>query len=117
MRLEGFIEKGWGSEFIWVTNDLYCGKFLKFNEGSQFSMHFHAKKHESWYILEGEFKINWIDTLIAKTHQHTLREGDTWVIEPLTPHQVICVKAGTIIEISTADSVEDNYRVIPGDSQ
>lgn len=117
MRLEGFVEKGWGSEFIWVTNDLYCGKFLKFNQGNQFSMHFHAKKHESWYILDGEFKIRWIDTLIAKTHEHVLCEGDTWVIEPLVPHQVICLKSGTIIEISTADSVEDNYRVIPGDSQ
>jgi hypothetical protein len=36
---------------------------------------------------------------------------------PLHPHQVICIEAGTILEVSTADSVEDNYRVLPGDSQ
>ena len=44
MRLEGFVEKGWGHELIWATNDKYCGKFLKFNEGAEFSMHFHKDK-------------------------------------------------------------------------
>jgi len=33
------------------------------------------------------------------------------------PHQVFCIDAGTIIEVSTPDSVEDNYRVGRGDSQ
>ena len=32
MRLEGFVEKGWGHELIWATNDKYCGKLLKFNK-------------------------------------------------------------------------------------
>ena len=40
-----------------------------------------------------------------------------WRNRPLQPHQVICLEAGTIIEVSTPDSVEDNYRVMPGDSQ
>ena len=46
-----------------------------------------------------------------------LEIGDTWRNKPLEPHQLICVREGTIIEVSTADSVEDNYRVCPGDSQ
>jgi hypothetical protein len=33
------------------------------------------------------------------------------------PHRLTCLEQGTIIEVSTADSVEDNYRVLPGDSQ
>jgi len=37
--------------------------------------------------------------------------------DPLVPHRVTCLEAGTILEISTPDSVEDNYRVMPGDSQ
>jgi hypothetical protein len=40
-----------------------------------------------------------------------------WRNEPLEPHQLICLEEGTIIEVSTPDSVEDNYRVMPGDSQ
>ena len=44
--------------------------------------------------------------------------GDTWRNKPLVPHQLIAeVDNSKIIEVSTTDSVEDNYRVEPGDSQ
>ena len=73
MRLEGFVEKGWGSELIWVTNDQYCSKFLRFNSGSQFSMHFHRDKKESWYVLDGLFEVTWIETKDASVHTKSLR--------------------------------------------
>lgn len=117
MRLEGFVEKGWGHELIWATNDKYCGKFLKFNEGAEFSMHFHKDKDETWYVIDGEFIVQWIDTKTAELNEQKLSAGDTWRNEPLLPHKVICQKEGTLIEVSTADSVEDNYRVMKGDSQ
>jgi mannose-6-phosphate isomerase-like protein (cupin superfamily) len=117
MRLEGFVKKGWGSELIWATNEKYCGKFLRFNKGSRFSMHFHREKDETWYVLDGKFKVIYIDTVDASTHEKDLEQGDTWRNEPLVPHQIICEEEGTIIEVSTPDSVEDNYRVGKGDSQ
>jgi mannose-6-phosphate isomerase-like protein (cupin superfamily) len=117
MRLEGFVEKGWGSELIWATNDKYCGKLLKFNAGAKFSMHFHAEKDETWYVLEGKFVVRGINTKDASIFEEKLNAGDTWRNYPLEPHQIICLEAGTIIEVSTPDSVEDNYRVGKGDSQ
>ena len=117
MRLEGFVEKGWGHEFIFATNDKYCGKLLKFNTGAKFSMHFHAHKDETWYVLNGKFEVKYIQTKDASMRNAILNEGDVWRNEPLEPHQVICLEEGTIIEVSTPDSVEDNYRVLPGDSQ
>ena len=117
MRLEGFVEKGWGSELIWATNDKYCGKLLKFNEGAKFSMHFHAIKDETWYVLSGKFEVKYIQTKDASMRNEILNQGDVWRNEPLEPHQLICLEEGTIIEVSTPDSVEDNYRVLPGDSQ
>lgn len=30
---KGLVPKGWGSEYIWATNDRYCGKFLNFETG------------------------------------------------------------------------------------
>ena len=117
MRLEGFVEKGWGSEFIFATNDKYCGKLLHFNKASKFSMHFHAQKDETWYVLSGSFEVRWIDTADASEKLVQLQQGDTWHNKPLLPHQLICIEEGTIIEVSTPDSVEDNYRVQPGDSQ
>lgn len=117
MRQEGFVNKGWGHELIFATNDLYCGKLLKFNENAKFSMHFHAKKDETWYVLSGRFIVKWIDTTDASEYQQELNEGDVWRNKPLVPHQVICIKEGMLIEVSTPDSVEDNYRVAKGDSQ
>lgn len=80
-------------------------------------MHFHAEKDETWYVLSGKFEIRYINTLNAEMKTLTLNVGDTWRNEPLEPHQLICLQEGTIIEVSTPDSVEDNYRVQPGDSQ
>lgn len=117
MRLEGSVQKGWGSELIWATNDKYCGKLLRFNTGAKFSMHFHAVKDETWYVLDGLFFVKWIDTTTATEHIVYLKPGDTWHNPPHKPHQLVCQESGTIIEVSTPDSVEDNYRVGKGDSQ
>jgi mannose-6-phosphate isomerase-like protein (cupin superfamily) len=116
-RLEGFVEKGWGSEDIWATNDKYCGKFMNFKSGAKFSMHFHSEKDETWYVLSGKFIVKYIDTSDASQHEYELNVGDVWHNPPLLPHQIICIEQGTVIEVSTPDSVEDNYRVLPGDSQ
>lgn len=117
MRLEGKVEKGWGHEEIWCTNDKYCGKFMHFDKGAKFSMHFHAIKDETWYVMNGEFEVRWIDTKNANYKTKRLSQGDVWHNPPLMPHQLICYEEGTIMEVSTPDSVEDNYRVMPGDSQ
>jgi len=117
MRLDGYVEKGWGNELIWATNDKYCGKFLIFNKDAQFSMHFHREKDETWYVTDGKFLVEWIDTSDASLNSKELNIGDTWHNPPLMPHRLICIEEGTIVEVSTADSVEDNYRVMKGDSQ
>ena len=117
MRLKGTVDKGRGSELIWATNDKYCGKLMTFKKGSKFSMHFHAVKDETWLVQSGKFKVITIDTKNASKHEQILWVGDRWHNPPLLPHQLICLEAGVIVEVSTADSVEDNYRVEPGDSQ
>jgi quercetin dioxygenase-like cupin family protein len=116
-RLSGYVEKGWGHENIWATNNKYCGKLMKFNSGAKFSMHFHATKDETWYILDGKFEIEYIDTTNAFIHKEILVAGNVWHNPPLLPHRLTCIEEGTVIEVSTPDSIEDNYRVLPGDSQ
>jgi mannose-6-phosphate isomerase-like protein (cupin superfamily) len=117
MRLKGFVEKGWGNETIFATNDKYCGKLLTFKENAKFSMHFHSEKDETWYVLSGAFVVEWIDTKDASRHEKILNVGDVWHNPPLVPHRLTCHAEGTIIEVSTPDSIQDNYRVLPGDSQ
>jgi mannose-6-phosphate isomerase-like protein (cupin superfamily) len=117
MRLQGTVEKGWGSELIWVSNEHYCSKFLNFNSGARFSLHFHAGKTETWYVLSGKFEIETIDTTSAESHSKIIGPGGVHHNAVLVPHRITCIEAGTIIEVSTPDSVEDNYRVAKGDSQ
>lgn len=118
-RLSGVVKKGWGYELIWATNDKYCGKIMVFEKvGAKFSMHFHREKDETWFVNSGKFKVRWIDCTNATLYEKELKEGDTWHNPPLQPHQLIAlVENSSITEVSTPDSVEDNYRITPGDSQ
>jgi mannose-6-phosphate isomerase-like protein (cupin superfamily) len=116
-RLQGFVEKGWGHEFIFASNDLYCGKILKFNKDARFSMHFHKDKDETWFVLTGAFEVRFLNTKDATVSSTIIKSGDVWHNPPLFPHQVICLEEGSLVEVSTPDSVEDNYRVGKGDSQ
>jgi uncharacterized RmlC-like cupin family protein len=118
-RHSGKVDKGWGYELIWATNDQYCGKIMVFDRvGAKFSMHFHKEKDESWFVNAGSFKLRYIDTSTALVMERVLNSGDTWRNPPLMPHQLEALDANSsITEVSTPDSVEDNYRIIPGDSQ
>lgn len=111
-------DKAWGYE-LWINNtDGYCGKLLYFNNNSQFSMHFHMKKHETWYCHQGEFELRWIDTKTAEIHQEIFKSGDIKEIPQGMPHQLKCISdSGLIFEVSDKHYEEDSYRVFPGDSQ
>ena len=118
-RLQGKVDKGWGYEIIWASNDKYCGKMMIFEKpGAKFSMHFHREKDETWFVNAGQFMLRYIDTKTAILHEKLLKQGDVWHNPPLQPHQLEALQPNSMIfEVSTPDSVEDNYRIMPGDSQ
>lgn len=117
--MSSVVEKGWGRETIFASTASYCGKFLEFDRaGSKFSMHFHQIKDETWCVLSGSFKLTIINTSNATTETLVLAKGDCWRNMPLVPHQLEALEDNSVIvEVSSADSVEDNFRVFPGDSQ
>tara|TARA_B100001939_G_scaffold46947_1_gene36439 strand:+ start:2341 stop:2715 length:375 start_codon:yes stop_codon:yes gene_type:complete len=107
------VDKVWGYE-LWVyNNEEYCGKLLVFDEAySKFSMHYHIIKKESWYIQEGQFKFDWIDTETATLHTNVLDVGDSVTIERGQPHQLTALKPNSIVfEVSTEHFDEDSYRI------
>ena len=118
-RLSGAVQKGWGYELIQATTNDYCGKIMFFNKaGNKTSMHFHKEKDESWFVNSGQFKVRYIDTKDSMLYEKDLNEGDVWHNPPLMPHQLVAMAdESSITEVSTADSVEDNFRIGPGDSQ
>ncbi len=109
------IPKGWGHELILVNNEKYCGKILYFKEGCKFSMHYHLKKQETWYVQKGEFLFTWIDTQIGSKYTQALRSGEVVTIPTGMPHQLHAVEEGEIIEISTQHFDSDSYRIYKGD--
>lgn len=111
------VPKGWGHEVIIVNNEKYCGKILHFKTGGKFSMHFHLKKQESWYVASGTFLFRWINTANADVIEETLQVGDTITNEVGEPHQIVCLAEGDIFEVSTQHFDSDSYRVAKGDSQ
>ena len=75
------VDKPWGHE-LWVhNNEEYCGKLLVFpKEQSKFSMHYHIIKKESWYVQEGQFKFDWIDSMSDAINDYGVKEA---IIEKL----------------------------------
>lgn len=107
------VEKLWGHE-LWIHNDSqYCGKLLVFpKEGNNFSMHYHMIKNETWYVQEGKFQYDWIDTKNAKLHRTIIKEGDAIYVEKGKPHQLTALENNSIVfEVSTEHFDDDSYRV------
>lgn len=111
------VSKGWGHEIIFSNNEKYCGKILHFHKDGKFSMHFHIKKQETWYIQSGKFIFKWIDTTNATIKEDELLPGDCITNHIGEPHQIICMEEGDIFEVSTTHFDSDSYRVMKGDSQ
>lgn len=113
------VYKGWGHELIFGRGREYEGKLLTFEgEDAAMSMHFHAVKDETWYVLEGELHVDWIDTRTAARITERLAPGDVWRNPPLLPHRLRSLTPrAVVLEVSTRDDPDDNYRVEEGDSQ
>jgi mannose-6-phosphate isomerase-like protein (cupin superfamily) len=111
------IPKKWGEEIIIHNDSSYCGKLLRFKAGAKFSMHFHMKKHETWYVNKGKFALKYINTIDATTHVVELNVGDIIEIGQGDPHQLFAHTDGEIFEISTQHFDDDSYRIDKGDSQ
>ena len=108
------VDKDWGYE-IWMANnekENYCGKILYIKSGHSTSMHFHQKKHETFYILEGALDIEIIDTITTDKYVKTINEGEVFVLDRLIPHRLV-PKGGDVkfVEISTFHEDSDSYRV------
>jgi mannose-6-phosphate isomerase-like protein (cupin superfamily) len=109
------VEKGWGREIIFVNNSEYCGKILCFNKGKKFSMHYHLKKKETWYVSKGQFLLHWIETENGKNHTEYLNVGNVITNERGEPHQLEALEDSELFEVSTMHFDEDSYRVWKGD--
>jgi mannose-6-phosphate isomerase-like protein (cupin superfamily) len=108
------VPKGWGKEIIFVNNDEYCGKLLCFEKDKKFSMHYHIKKKETWYISKGSFILIWVETDNGTTNTEYLKVGDVITNERGEPHQLIALEDSEVFEVSTKHYDEDSFRMWKG---
>jgi|TARA_B110000495_G_C23009511_1_gene596925 mannose-6-phosphate isomerase-like protein (cupin superfamily) len=109
--------KAWGEE-LWIDNNYeYCGKVLKFNKGSSFSMHFHLDKRETWFLSKGNLQCEYFDLSNAETKTQILVEGSVVKIPRGHPHKLTALEDSIVFEVSTTHSEHDSYRIGKGDSQ
>ena len=86
-------------------------------KGSTFSMHYHIKKEETWYVVKGNLELSYYDLTNATRITQTIKAGTVVDIKPNIPHKLIALEDSEIIEVSTQHFEYDSYRVEPGDSQ
>jgi len=102
------VEKPWGREIWYAHEREYAGKILEIKKGFRSSLHYHEKKKETMYVLEGEVRI------IKKDGELTLNEGESITINPGEIHRIVPLRDSKILESSTPElddviRVEDDY--------
>jgi len=97
-------DKPWGYEKILINTDKYLTKELFIFEGFQTSFHYHEKKDETMYIIEGSGYIEFED------HKEQFERNDTIRIEPGKTHTIVAIENTILHEVSTP-FIDDTIRV------
>jgi mannose-6-phosphate isomerase len=107
------VEKPWGYEVIWATNELYCGKLLFVRAGEALSLQLHRQKDETIYVHEGrlEFEMGEEAGAVASA---VVEPGAAFHVRPGTVHRMRALEDSVLLEVSTShlDDVvrlEDRY--------
>jgi mannose-6-phosphate isomerase-like protein (cupin superfamily) len=107
-------KKGWGYE-LWIHNDdEYCGKLLFFKEDKRCSLHYHKKKHETFYLQSGKMILRY-GLSVDRIEERLLTPGDSFEVYRGLLHQMIALENSELFEFSTQHFEDDSYRIEKGD--
>ena len=105
------IEKSWGREEL-ITNESYCMKLLVYTRRIASSLHYHERKHETFFVSSGVFELERWGNLTGEVKSYMrLVPGDRVILPPRTPHRIRCEIEGLIVEASTRDDPDDCVRI------
>jgi len=108
--------KGWGHE-VWIHNDdKYCGKVLVLKPGKRCSLHFHRRKHETFFVQSGRCRMR-LRHPDGREESFEMKKGDILEIAPGTAHQFTGLGEGDceLFEFSTQHFEDDSVRIEKGD--
>lgn len=121
-----FAPKGWGWERWIVNKPEYCLKEMFLAKGKKCSLHYHIKKDETFYVVEGEMclKIYALNNegiekgkreFSLGFYMTTIRKGEFIHIPRNCPHFFYGTQDCYFFEVSTQHFEEDSCRIIKGD--
>ena len=100
-----YVKKVWGEE-IYLVNDGYCGKLLVVDGGTESSYHYHPKKKETFYALEGYGR------LTVEGKEHNLAPFlNPKTIQPGEKHSFKTDMGMVLLEISSFHDDNDVVRI------
>ncbi len=102
-------EKPWGYEILFAHTPLYAGKIIFIRQGHRFSLQYHKKKDESFYIYQGKALLE-MDGQDGKPEESIVQAGDCFRVQPMTKHRLKAIEDTTLLEASTPE-LEDVVRL------
>lgn len=76
------VEKPWGREIIYALHRRYVGKIIEIDKGHRLSLHYHRRKHETFYALKGRCRVR------LQKGSVMLRPGQAFTITPGLVHRL-----------------------------
>jgi D-lyxose ketol-isomerase len=89
----------------WIANEIeagYCGKFLFVFQGQTCPLHWHVKKHETFFVVQGKVEMCLDGSL------QIMRPGDCLAVSPKKPHRFTGIEPALLLEVSNPCIVKDN---------
>lgn len=103
--LENSICENWSAETV---------KLLYIEKEKKLSLHFHLKKTEIFYMVEGSLEVTIIHDGVEYVFE--LRKHDSIIVRPGIVHSMKGLEDNNILlEVSTLDEETDSYRIKKGD--
>lgn len=108
------MEKPWGWEIHWVEDSKpYMGKILHFNQGHRFSLQYHDKKMESWFLMSGRALLSW-EGADGEMEEIEMKAGTGYNLEVGQKHRIKGITNCDVIEVSMPETgktfrLEDDY--------
>lgn len=103
------VNKLWGSEQVLIHTDLYSAKIMILIPGYQSSLHCHREKQETFYVIEGEMELD-IENPAGELNTMVLKQEEQITLYPHCYHRFRTKSSAKVLEVSTRDKPEDNYR-------
>jgi mannose-6-phosphate isomerase-like protein (cupin superfamily) len=113
-QLERKVTYWGGVDFVRASTGLAV-KVIYMRSGCQSSLEYHVKKHEIYWLAEGELKIG-LRSGRGVNSSVTLKEGECYEIAPGTMHMRIALTDCAIYEACSYDDDSDTFIVEPGET-